>query len=111
MQFFLIYVSLPCLFYTLIADKPLDQLANWSFIAATTICTYCAFVLSFGAGLWHTRDMPQSVMQGVAGAYSNIGYMGPPLILSALGAAASAPVVLIWRATRTLNFPRRSPRW
>src|SRR5689334_9463268 len=26
MQFFLIYVALPCLFFRLIADKPLDQL-------------------------------------------------------------------------------------
>ena len=36
MQFFLIYVALPCLFYRLIADKPLDELANWPFIIATT---------------------------------------------------------------------------
>ena len=36
MQFFLIYVALPCLFYRLIADKPLTELANWPFIAATT---------------------------------------------------------------------------
>jgi predicted permease len=104
MQFFLIYVSLPCLFYKLIADKPLDQLTNWPFILATTVCTYCAFALSFGAGMWHTRDMPQSVMQGVAGAYSNIGYMGPPLILSALGPAASAPVVLIFVFDNLLLF-------
>src|SRR5215207_4843076 len=39
--------------------------------------------------MWHTRwDMPQGVMQGVAGSYSNIGYMGPPLVLSALGPGA-----------------------
>ena len=97
MQFFLIYVSLPCLFYTLIADKPLDQLTNWPFVTVTTVSTYCAFALSFAAGMWHTQgDMPQSVMQGVAGSYSNIGYMGPPLILSAIGPQASAPVVLIF---------------
>src|SRR5829696_3186525 len=36
MQFFLIYVSLPCLFYKLIADKPLEQLANWPLVVATT---------------------------------------------------------------------------
>jgi malonate transporter and related proteins len=105
MQFFLIYVSLPCLFYRLIADKPLDQLTNWPFILATTTCTFVAFVLSFGAGMWHTqRDVPQSVMQGVAGAYSNIGYMGPPLILSALGPAASAPVALIFVSDNLLLF-------
>ncbi len=105
MQFFLIYVSLPCLFYRLIADKPLEQLANWPFILTTTLCTYCAFALSFAVGMWHTRwDMPQGVMQGVAGSYSNIGYMGPPLVLSALGAAASAPVVLIFVFDNLLLF-------
>ncbi|MDP8918451.1 MAG: AEC family transporter [Pseudomonadota bacterium] len=96
MQFFLIYVALPCLFYRLIADKPLDELANWPFIAATTFSTACAFLLSFATGWRYTRDLPQSVMQGVAGSYSNVGYMGPPLILGAIGAAASAPVVLIF---------------
>lgn len=96
MQFFLIYVALPCLFFRLIADKPLDQLANWPFIAATTFSTACAFLMSFGAGWRYTKDLPQAVMQGVAGSYSNVGYMGPPLILAALGPAASAPVVLIF---------------
>jgi len=105
MQFFLIYVSLPCLFYRLIADKPLEELANWPFILTTTLCTYCAFALSFAVGMWHARwDMPQGVMQGVAGSYSNIGYMGPPLVLSALGAAASAPVVLIFVFDNLLLF-------
>lgn len=104
MQFFLIYVSLPCLFYRLIADKPLDQLLNWSFVSVTTLCTFCAFVLSYAAGWYHTRTVPQSVMQGVAGAYSNIGYMGPPLVLSALGAGASTPVVLIFVFDNLLLF-------
>ena len=105
MQFFLVFLALPCLFFRLIADKPLDQLANWPFIFATTFSTFCAFAISFGSGLWQARhDMPQAVMQGVAGAYSNIGYMGPPLILSAIGAAASAPVVLIFVFDSLLLF-------
>lgn len=105
MQFFLIYLALPCLFYRLIADKRLDELANWSFVLGTTACTFAAFALSFAAGMWHThRDMPQSVMQGVAGSYSNIGYMGPPLVLSALGPAASAPVALIFVFDNMLLF-------
>ena len=48
--------------------------------------------------------MPQSVMQGVAGSYSNIGYMGPPLILAALGPSASAPVALIFVFDNILLF-------
>jgi predicted permease len=43
-------------------------------------------------------------MQGVAGAYSNIGYMGPPLVIAALGPAASAPVVLIFVFDNLLLF-------
>ncbi len=104
MQFFLIYVALPCLFFRLIADKPLEELTNWPYIMGTTLSTYCAFALAFTLGMWHTRDMPQSVMQGVAGSYSNIGYMGPPLILAALGPAASAPVVLIFVFDNLLLF-------
>jgi predicted permease len=105
LQFFLIYVALPPLFYRLIADKPLSELANWRFIACTTAATFCAFCLSFVVGLKHNHgDMPQAVMQGVAGAYSNIGYMGPPLILAALGPSASAPVVLIFVFDNILLF-------
>lgn len=104
MQFFLIYVSLPSLFFRLIADKPLEQLANWPFIAATTLSTFLVFAMAFGTGWRHTRDLPQSVMQGVAGSYSNVGYMGPPLVLGALGAAASAPVVLIFVFDNLLLF-------
>src|SRR5918998_5913039 len=70
MQFFLIYVALPCLFYALIADKPLSELANWPFIAVTTLCTAIAFAISFGVGMWRTSDTGESVMQGVAGSYS-----------------------------------------
>jgi hypothetical protein len=105
LQYFLIFIALPCLFYRLIADKPLSELSNWGFVVATTLSTYCAFALSFAVGLYYTRgDMPQSVMQGVAGSYSNIGYMGPPLILAALGPSASAPVVLIFVFDNILLF-------
>lgn len=105
MQFFLIFVSLPMLFYRLIADKPLSDLTNWPYVIATTLATYVVFALSFTVGLYFTRgNLPQSVMQGVAGAYSNIGYMGPPLVLAALGPAASAPVVLIFVFDNLLLF-------
>lgn len=104
MQFFLIYIALPCLFFRLVADKPIDELANWPFVIATTLATYCAFALAFTAGWWFTRDLPQAVMQGVAGSYSNIGYMGPLLILAALGPAATAPVVLIFVFDNLLLF-------
>ena len=105
LQFFLIYVALPPLFYRLIADKPVTELANGRFILATTLSTFLVFMLSLAVGLRATRgDLPQAVMQGVAGSYSNIGYMGPPLLLAALGPGASAPLVLIFVFDSLLLF-------
>ncbi len=108
MQFYLIYVALPCLFFKLIADKPLDELSNWGFVAATTLSTFLAFASALAIGYRYTRALPQAVMQGVAGAYSNIGYMGPPLILAALGPAASPAVVLIFVFDSLLRRLRRA---
>lgn len=95
MRFFLVYLSLPCLFYRLLADKPIAEILNGRFALLTTSATAIAFVLAFAAVALATRRMPEAVLGGVAGSYSNIGYMGPPLVLSFLGSAGDAPVALI----------------
>ncbi|MDB5512024.1 MAG: malonate transporter [Enterovirga sp.] len=96
MQLFLIYVALPCLFFRLIGDKPIDELANWRFIAATTLSTAIAFGLSFLTGRLSGLRPSETVLGAVAGSYSNVGYMGPPMVLGLLGPAASTPVALIF---------------
>ena len=78
MQFFIVYLALPCLFFRLLSGKPIDELLNWSFVAVTTLSTATAFCLSFGAGLRCGFRLPETIMGAVAGSYSNIGYMGPP---------------------------------
>lgn len=95
MRFFLVYLALPCLFFRLVADKPIAEIANARFALLTTTATAIAFLLAFGAVALATRRLPAAVLGGVAGSYSNIGYMGPPLVLSFLGSAANAPVALI----------------
>ena len=96
MQLFLIYVALPCLFFRLLADKPIAELTNWRFVGATTFSTAFVFALGFGTGRLRGLRPPETVMGAVAASYSNIGYMGPPLITGLLGAAASTPVALIF---------------
>ncbi len=96
MQVFIIYLALPCLFFRLLADKPIGQLANWPFIAGTTLSTAAAFALAFAAGSASRLRVSETVLGAVAGSYSNVGYMGPPLVVSLLGQAASAPVALIF---------------
>src|SRR3954465_12119739 len=89
MQFFLVYLALPALFYRLTSAQPIDEFANGRFVAVTTFATASAFTLSFAASLWRQGRLSQGVMGGLAGSYSNIGYMGPPLVLSFLGPEAT----------------------
>ena len=78
MNFFIVYIALPGLFFKLISAAPFEQLSNWPFVIATTATTGFMFILSFLVGMISTKsDIRASAVQAVAGAYANIGYMGP----------------------------------
>ena len=104
MNFFIVYVSLPCLFYRIVAKTPLEELANVSFVLGTTLSTVIAFMLAFAIALIGRRTMPQAPIAGLAGGYGNIGYMGPGLALATLGTEAAAPVALIFCFDSILLF-------
>jgi len=97
LNFFLLYVSLPALFFRTLAKTPFEQLNNPPFVIATTLATACAFFLSmFGAKFIAKLTMRESAMAGLGGGYGNIGYMGPGLALATLGAQAAVPVALVF---------------
>ncbi|HVX98513.1 MAG TPA: AEC family transporter [Pseudorhodoplanes sp.] len=105
MNFFLIYVALPCLFYRIVATTPFEELNNVSFILGTTLATGSAYALAFAAGMVMMRgEKAPAAMAGLAGAYGNVGYMGPGLALAALGPQATAPVALIFCFDNILVF-------
>jgi predicted permease len=105
MNFFIIYVTLPALFFRILAQTPLEQLARIEFVIATTLSTFCAFAISFAIGMIiRKRDIAESTITGLAGGYGNIGYMGPGLALATLGAQAAGPVALIFCFDTLLLF-------
>lgn len=105
MNFFIVYVALPALFYKLISVTPLEQLANWPFVLGTSCSTLIAFVLAFATGSLLTRaGIRVATVQSVIGAYANVGYMGPGLTLAALGQAAIVPTALIFVFDNALLF-------
>jgi predicted permease len=104
MNFFIIYVALPALFYRILAQTPLEQLSQVAFIVGTTLGTTLAFALSFGIGWLMRRHIGEATIAGLAGGYGNIGYMGPGLALSTLGVDAAAPVALIFCFDTLLLF-------
>lgn len=96
LDFYLIYVALPALFFDLISKTPIEELTRGSFIVATTASTFTAFAIAAAIGMAFSRDLRLATMQGLVGAYANVGYMGPGLTLAALGGAAAAPTALIF---------------
>ncbi|MTH97150.1 AEC family transporter [Roseibium sp. RKSG952] len=105
MNFFVIYVALPALFFRLLSETPLEVLTDLSFVTATTFTTYTVFAIAFCIGVLATNgSIPESTVLGIAGAYSNIGYMGPGLTLAVLGEEATVPTALIFCFDNTLIF-------
>ena len=97
MNFFILYVSLPALFYRILAQTPLEKLAQVDFIFATTLATFWAFTVAFTIGTAIRRgNIAEGAIAGLAGGYGNIGFMGPGLALATLGPAAAVPVALIF---------------
>jgi len=97
MNFFLLYVSLPALLFRIMSETPFSELNNPPFLIATTLATVSAFLLAMVSGRFIGElSLRKATMAGLAGAYGNIGYMGPGLALAVLGAKAAAPTALIF---------------
>ena len=97
MNFFIIYVALPALFFQLIRKAPLESLVNYKFVLATTGSTVVLFICGYVLGkVILKRPGAIATIQAVAASYANIGYMGPAITISALGKAALIPTVIIF---------------
>lgn len=105
LNFFLIYISLPALFFQLLAKTPVSEFANTAFLVNTTLGTFLIFLLCFLiAKLFRRANTRTATIQGFAGAYGNIGYMGPPLAIAAFGPQAGVPVALIFCLDNAMHF-------
>src|SRR5262245_21901520 len=82
MDFFIVYMALPALFYRILAKTPFEQLNNVRFILTTTLGTLMVLMVSFGVGFAVRRNLAESAIAALAGSYGNIGYMGPGLALA-----------------------------
>lgn len=105
MNFFIVYVALPALFFNLLAKTPISEFANAAFLLNTTLCTFIIFCLCFAiARLLTKATTRESTIQGFAGAYGNVGYLGPPLAIAAFGPQAGVPVALVFCLDNAMHF-------
>ena len=95
MNFYIIYVALPALFYQLLSRTPVSQFTQIGFILISIGSTFAIFLLVYLIARWRKSQQSEATIQGLAAAYGNIGYMGIPLGLAAFGPAA---VLATWGA-------------
>jgi len=105
LNFFVIYIALPPLFFQLLSKTPVSEFANVTFLLCASAATLAVFILGFSlTHLLRRGDTRVATIQGLSGAYGNIGYMGPPLAIAAFGPEAGVPVALIFCFDNTLHF-------
>lgn len=105
LNIFIIYIALPALFFKIIGKTPLEELARFDFILTSLAATYTVFALVFALGRFGTGSTSgEATVQGLAGAYGNIGYLGPGIALAAFGEAAALPLALIFAFENMVHF-------
>lgn len=105
MNTFIIYAALPALFFKLVSRTPVEELTRIDFILGEIGATYLIFFLVFAIDYFIRRNsVADCTIQSFAGAYGNIGYMGPGLALLAFGEAAAVPVALIVCFENAMHF-------
>ncbi len=105
MNFFIVYVALPALFFNLLSKTPVSEFANGRFLLTTTLGTVVVFILSFFIGrALRGANTQTATIHGFAGAYGNVGYLGPPLAIAAFGPEAGVPVALIFCIDNSMHF-------
>jgi malonate transporter and related proteins len=95
MIFFVFYFALPCLLFRYMALSPLSEIADFSFMGAYGAVSLGVFILAaLGGRLIFGSPMGVMALQGQAGAVSNVGFLGLPMISALMGPEAALAVVL-----------------
>ena len=97
LNIFLVYFSLPALIFLVVAAAPFEQLVNWPFVTATTSVTVYSFLFIVSLSRWlFAVPLKTAALQGTAGSYGNVGYMGLPLAVAFFGPEAAVPAALVF---------------
>ncbi len=104
LNYFIIYISLPALFFQLLSKTPLEQFAQGQFLLYSTGAAVIVFLLCYALAKLRRSDTADATIQALSGTYGNIGYLGPPLALAAFGSGAGVPVALVFCVENALYF-------
>lgn len=92
---FVYYAALPALFFGSLAKVELGEILNWPYLGAFLLSMAVTGIAAFVVGrfVFGARGAALAV-QNMAGLFSNTGYMGIPLAITAFGQSAALPAIL-----------------
>ena len=91
---FVLYFALPCMLYRFGASTPIAQLLDGTLLAVYLLCALVMVALT----VWVTRrghmGWNDAAFGALVAAFPNTGFMGVPLMVALLGAAAAGPAIV-----------------
>ncbi|MEO5606667.1 MAG: AEC family transporter [Polaromonas sp.] len=100
LNIFVLYFALPCMLYRFGASTPIAQLLDGSLIAVYLLCALLIVGFTVAVTL-HRANRPRrgvgwndAAFGALVAAFPNTGFMGVPLLVALLGAAAAGPIIV-----------------
>ena len=90
---FVLYFALPCLLFRFGMNTPLGQLLNPVVLAVYMVSALAIVSFTVALTLSAAVPMKDAAFGALVAAFPNTGFMGVPLLVALLGAAAAGPVI------------------
>lgn len=90
---FVLYFALPCLLFRFGMNTPLGQLLNPVVLAVYLASALAIVAFTIAVTLSAVVPMKDAAFGALVAAFPNTGFMGVPLLVALLGAAAAGPVI------------------
>ncbi len=94
LNIFVLYFALPCLLYRFGSTTPLAQLLDAPLFFTYLLCALIMVGFVVAASLNRRIRWNDAAFGALVAAFPNTGFMGVPLLVALLGAAAAGPVIV-----------------
>jgi predicted permease len=101
---FVIWLAVPALLFDVIGSAELHELEQLGFIGAFGLSTLLMYALAMAVGFKVTKNIADAAIDGLNAAYSNIGFVGLPLLVIVLGRSSIIFTTLGMLVTMCLVF-------
>ncbi len=103
---FVYHFALPALLFLKVGTTPLAELFDWRFFAAFYGVAFALWIAASALARWRFGlPLAEAAVAGAGSVWTNSGYMGIPLLITAMGSDLALPAVLALTFDNLLTAP------